>query len=32
MIDQMVQDALRRISEYINRACGQHMRAMKGGK
>jgi hypothetical protein len=32
MIDQMVLDALKRLNEYINRACGQHLRAMKEGK
>ena len=32
MIEQMVHDALRRLNEYINRACGQHLRAMKGSK
>jgi hypothetical protein len=32
MIDQMVQEAMKRLNEYINRACGQHLRAMKGGK
>jgi hypothetical protein len=30
MIDQMVQDALKRINEFINRSVGQHLRAMKG--
>ena len=32
MIDQMVQDALKRINEYINRAVAQNMRRMREGK
>jgi hypothetical protein len=32
MIDQMVQDALKRINEYINRAAAQNMRRMREGK
>jgi hypothetical protein len=32
MIDQLAQEALKRINEYINRAIGQHLRALKKGQ